>query len=75
MERRSGLRRGSRTPREEAWHIWRGSDRTQGEQTDPYMALCFRGVRDPFTPAWEALTIKLLEPLMDALSRGSTVSL
>jgi exodeoxyribonuclease V gamma subunit len=67
MERRAGLRRGKRTPHDEAQAIWRGSERTPAEQADPYIMLGFRGVDNPLTSEWEANTTRILEPLLAAL--------
>ena len=43
--------------------VWKGNDFVPGEAEDPYYALCFKNT-DPFTEEFEALAVKLFEPLM-----------
>jgi exodeoxyribonuclease V gamma subunit len=43
--------------------VWKGNDFVPGEAEDPYYALCFKNT-DPFTEEFDALAVKLYEPLI-----------
>jgi len=43
--------------------VWKGNEHVPGEAEDPYYALCFKNT-DPFMEEFEALAVKLYEPLI-----------